>query len=201
MITAIVFDLGGVLFKEGKLEAAKKLSLEHKYQENIIIDLFTVSKSIDLRKGLITDEEFWQWAKTQLPESYDTNLIKQTWYEGYVLDEDIFSLIKQLQGKYKLIAFSDNEVNRVTFLDDKYDFEKYFDLEIYSYEYTFTKKDKEFYNILIEKSGNEPSELVYIDDNANVLQFTTQLVIQTLIYEGGKIDELKNKLRELGVEI
>lgn len=77
MITGIVFDLGGVLFKEGKIETAKKLALEHNYKEDIIINLFTDTKSIDLRKGLLTDEEFWQWAQTQLPLEYDTHLIKE----------------------------------------------------------------------------------------------------------------------------
>lgn len=201
MITAIVFDLGGVLFKEGKTEAAEKLASEHNYKKDIIINLFTAGKSIDLRKGLITDEEFWQWAQTQLPEGYDTALVKQTWYEGYILDDDIFNLVKQLQGKYKLIAFSDNEVNRITFLDDKYDFEKYFDLEIYSYEYTLTKKDKEFYNVLLEKSNVKPNEMAYVDDKAEALQFAQALGIQTILYKSGELAELENKLKDLGIEV
>lgn len=118
-----------------------------------------------------------------------------------MLDEDVFSLVKILRDKYKLIVFSDNEINRVEYLNNKYDFEKYFDLEIYSYEHTLTKKDKEFYSILIEKSGTLPSDLAYIDDNPNVLQFAAELGINTILYEGGKIDELKNKLQELGVEV
>src|SRR3990172_9217371 len=96
MVRAIVFDLGGVLFAEGKSVAVEKLAREHGYKKDIVLEVLSSSKSMALRKGLISDEEFWGWAQRQIPDGYDALLIKKEWYEGYVLDEDILGLIKRL---------------------------------------------------------------------------------------------------------
>ena len=126
MIKAIVFDLGGVLSAEGKSVASEKLAKKYNYDKEVIFKILTSPESKDLRKGLISDKEFWDWTRNNLPEGYDAYLIKKEWYEGYLLDNDIFNLIKRLKGKYKLVAFSGNIKSRVEFLDEKYDFRNIF---------------------------------------------------------------------------
>ena len=94
MIKVIVFDLGGVLFAEGKAVLIKRLSKEKDYDKDVVLSILKSPKSIDLRKGLITDEEFWNWAQKQLPNDYDAQLIKKEWYDSYLLDQDILELAK-----------------------------------------------------------------------------------------------------------
>jgi hypothetical protein len=70
-------------------------------------------QSILLRKGLLSDADFWRWAQRQLPSNYDGGLIQQEWYNGYMLDEEVYSLIASLRKKYSIIPFSGNIQSRV----------------------------------------------------------------------------------------
>ena len=88
MIKAVVFDLGGVLFAEGKSVAVERLEKEHGYQREIVRRILVSPKSMDLRKGLIKDDEFWSWAQARLPAGYDALLIKKAWYDAYELVEE-----------------------------------------------------------------------------------------------------------------
>jgi len=198
-IKTIAFDLGGVFFSEGKKVASEVLYQKYGYDKKIILDLLNSPKSQYLRKGLITDEEFWLWAANKLPQGYNTKIIKKEWYEGYILDENIFNLLKKLKNKYKIIAFSGNIKSKVEYLDKKYHFRRYFDDEIYSYDYCFNKKEKKSFEILMKKSGNKPEEILLIDDGEKHINLAKKLGINAVIYQTGKIKKLEEALRRLGV--
>ena len=199
MIKVVVFDLGGVLFSEGKSVAIDTLSRKHGYPRELLQKLLSSPESIKLRKGLMSDESFWSWVQKQLPEGCDAALVKKEWYDGYVLDEDIRALVKELKGKYKLIAFSGNVQSRVQFLEKKYGFRHLFDVEIYSFDYHCTKPDKQFVEIMIEKAGCKPEEILYIEDNEGYAKPARELGAQVLIYTRGEAATLRSNLREQGV--
>ncbi len=201
MVRAIVFDLGGVLFAEGKSVAVEKLAREHGYKKDVVLEVLSSSKSMELRKGLISDEEFWGWAQRQIPDGYDALLIKKEWYGGYVLDEDILGLIKQLGGKYRIIAFSGNIRSRVEFLEEKYRFRRLLDKEIYSFDYHRTKPDRQFVEIMIEESGCRPEEIIYIEDNDRYAQPARELGVHVVIYSRGEVRKLEQELQKLGVKL
>ncbi len=194
MINALVFDLGGVLFADGSSVLIKKYG---KIAEKVLRS----EKCIDLRKGLISDREFWLWAQKILGEKYKASKFKKEWYESYVLDKDIFELLKNLKEKYKLIAFSGNVKSRVTFLDKKYNFRKYFDVEVYSFDHQTSKPEKKFFEILLKKSKCKPSEIIYIDDSEFYSLPAKKLGANVLIYSRGNIAKLKSDLKKFGISI
>ncbi len=196
-IKVIAFDLGGVFFAEGKKIALEILSQKYGYDKKLVLDVLTSSKSEDLRKGLITDEEFWLWAKRQLPADYNTETIKKEWYDGYILDEDIFGLVKKLKNRYKLVVFSGNVKTKVEYLDEKYRFRQYFEKEIYSYDYHTTKNERKFFEILIKETKSDPEEILLIDDGD--FSVAKELGINLVIYQRGKIKELEESLRDFGI--
>jgi FMN phosphatase YigB (HAD superfamily) len=199
MIRAIVFDLGGVVFSEGKGAAVQHLVRIHGYNPDFVSQILSSPKSIELRKGLISDEEFWSWAQSELPRGYDTLLIKKAWYDGYVLDDDIYKLIEKLKGKYKIVAFSGNIKSRVDFLEQRYRFRRLFDQEIYSFDYHLTKPDRKFVEVMVAEVGCRPEEIVYIEDNDQYTVDAREMKLNVLIYCRGEIKVLVRKLRQLGV--
>jgi len=201
MIKAIAFDLGGVLFSEGKSVLVKKLSENYQYDPNIIFDVLASPKSIDLRKGLVLDDEFWTWAQAQLPKGYDAQLIKREWYDSYLLDEDIKTLIQNLHGRYKLLIFSGNIGSRVEYLDQKYGFRKLFDIEVYSHEYQMCKPEVEFVEAMIKASGVKSSEILYIDDKERDASVARPLGVNVVLYTQGKISQLLEELKDYQVLI
>ncbi|OQX50795.1 hypothetical protein B5M47_03005 [candidate division CPR3 bacterium 4484_211] len=201
MIKAIAFDLGGVLFAEGKSVLVKKLSGDYQYDPSIVLNLLNSPKSIDLRKGLVSDAEFWSWAQEQLPEGYDAQLIKKEWYDSYLLDKDIKALIEKLQGKYKLLVFSGNIESRVEYLDQKYGFRKLFDIEVYSHDYHLCKPEKEFVEAMIKASGVKPEEIVYIDDKEKDAAVARPFGVNVILYSRGNITQLLNELKNYQVSV
>lgn len=196
MIKVIAVDLGGVLFTEGKSILVKKLSDSYGYDPSLVLNVLKSFKSYELRKGLISDDEFWGWAKTQLPENYDVQLIKKEWYDSYMLDEDVCRLLEKLADKYVLLVFSGNIKSRVEYLDKKYDFRKLFDIEVYSHEYNLCKPDKEFVEAMIIASKVNPTEILYIDDKPEDSNVAKPYGINTIIYKTGNISKLISELKK-----
>jgi len=197
----IAFDLGGVLFSEGVSVATEKLARDYGYDKDVVASLLRFPISKDLRKGLIGDEEFWSWMQKQLPAGYNTELIKQTWYDSYVLDADIFALVKELKSRYRIWVFSGNIPSRIEYLDRKYGFRKWFDGEVYSFDCHFTKPDSRFVEAFIGRVGCPPQETMYIDDDPISAAVVEKFGVKTAVYVRGAIRELKDDLRGLGVLI
>jgi HAD superfamily hydrolase (TIGR01509 family) len=199
MIKVIVFDLGGVLFSEGKSAAMEQLAREQGYNPGLVHQILHCPKSLDLRKGLIIDDEFWNWAQKQLPENYDALLIKKVWYDSYVLDEDVFKLIKKLKVSHRIVAFSGNIKTRIDFLEERYRFRHLFDQEIYSFDHQVTKPDRKFVEVMIDEMKCKPEEIVYIDDNDQYTRPAREMGVRVLIYSRGAVEKLKADLAKLGV--
>lgn len=200
MIRTVVVDLGGVLFSEGKSVALEKLSTMHGYDRALVGAILSSPESILLRKGLLSDVDFWRWAQQQLPSSCDSRLIQDEWYNGYILDQEIYALVSRLRNRYSIVAFSGNIKSRVAFLEDKYHFRHLFDIEVYSFDFHMTKPEREFVETMIEKSGVRPEEILYIDDNDSYAKPARELGVNVVIHRKGDTAGLRAALRQHGVD-
>lgn len=200
MIEAAAFDLGGVLFAEGKSAAMDRMAGEYGCDKDAILKILLSARSIELRKGLIGDDEFWGWARGEMPAGCDPAVLKRVWYDSYRLDEDVRTLIEALKRRYRTIAFSGNIKSRVQFLDDRYGFRKLFDVEIYSFDYHRNKPDRRLAEVLIERAGCKADSIVYVDDNEADALPARRLGVHTLIYSTGRIGRLQQELRLLGMQ-
>lgn len=200
MIKTVVVDLGGVLFSEGKSVALDKLTAQHGYERSVVGAILSSPQSILLRQGLMTDAEFWRWAEQQLPSSYDSRLIQNEWYNGYILDQEIYALVAKLRNKYSIVAFSGNIKSRVAFLEEKYHFRHLFDIEVYSFDFHMTKPERAFVEAMIAKSGARPEEIVYIDDNDSYAQPARDLGVNVVIHRQGDTARLLFSLAQHGVD-
>lgn len=205
MIKVIAVDLGGVYFSEGKKIAVEKLAEENGYDKGLVLKLLRSPKSLELRKGLISDKEFWDWAQKNLPNGYSAPLIRQVWYDSYLPDIEIEKLVKKLRGIYKIIVFSENIKARVEYLDSKYHFRQNFDQEVYSYDYKMLKyyspeKNKGFYEALIKASDCRAEEILAIDDGIDTIKMLKFLGVNAVLYKRGEAEKLKRELLKYGIK-
>lgn len=198
-VRTLAIDLGGVLFTEGKKAAAERLKLKFGYDEKVVLGALRSPLSLDLRRGLVSDDEFWSSVKSALPEGYDAEAIRREWYDGYELNRNVFELLTRLSARCRLIAFSGNVKSRVEFLEKKYGFRKLFDLELYSYDYHFTKPDPGFLDVLLEKCGCESNSLVYVDDDEAALELAAKKGVRTILFDGDA-GKLEDELKKAGIE-
>jgi HAD superfamily hydrolase (TIGR01509 family) len=200
-IKTIVFDLGGVLFTEGKSVALEALSRNYGYDPTVVREVLTCGRSRDMRKGLLSEKAFWSWAEGQIPRDYDARAIRDEWYKGYTLDQEVFELAKKLKGDYRLVAFSENIRDRVVYLDKKYRFRALFDVEVYSYDHHAGKRDPQFLEILLTTLGDRPDEILYIDDSRDVLELAERRGLDVVHYTTGQILRIKAAMQRLGITV
>ena len=99
MIKVIALDLGGVVFTNGQEKVLPRLAREQGYDPDVIKNLLSCPESIALRRGHITDEQFWTWAQENLPAGYHTEMIKQAYYDAYEPDTHVFPLVQRLHAQ------------------------------------------------------------------------------------------------------
>ena len=198
-VRTVVFDLGGVLFTEGKSVALEVLSRDFGYDRKIVSDVLTCKQSRDLRKGLLPEMTFWSWVGDRLPQGYDAQVIRDEWYKGYILDTHIFELVKRVEGHYRLVVFSENIRERVAYLDKQYRFRDHFDDEIYSYDHHVGKRDPEFLEALLVTLGEPPNEMLYIDNCKTPLEMAERLGIKVVQYTTGRTESIEEVMRCLNI--
>ncbi len=174
VIKTIVFDLGGVIFTDGSMLAIKKIKNALRLQDSdceLLEECFSNepnSMGQLIRLGLITFDEFLDRfvKKLNLPKSKKTT-IKHLWFSSYVPNYKMKKILKKLSKKYRIVAFSGNVKDRIKYLEKRYNFLKYFDYKVFSFDYHKNKRRMDFYEELLTHIDCDPSEAVLIDDSWN----------------------------------
>lgn len=187
MIKAIVFDIGGVLVE----------NVNHKefWQDR--------KGAEELRQrfgsGKLSMKNFVKSASKilELSENEFINKYKRV-YSDINLNKEIFKIYKKIKiNKYIL---SDTNPIHTYFLRKK--FPEIFKISkkvFMSHKIRFRKKEQETFKFLIEKLGEAPEEIVFVDDKKEVIKIAKKLGIKTILFKNNK--QLVRDLRKLGVEV
>lgn len=202
-IKTIIFDFGGVVFTSGSVLVVKKIATNYDIGHPRVSQIFKDKKrklGYELRAGNITMEKFLESTGNRLGlTKKDREIIKLIWFNSYVPHFGMFELLEKLKKKYRLVVFSGNIKERVEFLDNRYDMLKYFDAQVWSYDYHYNKDQIEFYQELLKHINCEPEEALLIDDDKRTVIIAKAVGLNALIYYYP--DKLIEDLRELNVII
>ncbi|MFX1411124.1 MAG: HAD-IA family hydrolase [Promethearchaeota archaeon] len=202
-IKTIVFDLGGVYFTRGSHLAIEKIidiySIEdHHSVREFFRDSYKKEGHM-LRLGLINMDEFEQRFVSNFDIKIDDlHHIRNIWFGSYLPHYKMEEIVMQLK-KYRLIIFSGNIKERIEFLDKRYDFLKFFDVFLFSYEYQKNKNDIEFYKELLNHLNCEPSEALIIDDEKKNIKLAESLGLNAILYY--YTEQLVKELRKYNITI
>ncbi|MFT4311194.1 MAG: HAD family hydrolase [Candidatus Woesearchaeota archaeon] len=197
MIKTIIFDFGGVLHNYNHKELIKEVAKEVKKDEELVARAWKY-KIVEYEKGIISEEEFWNDFLKIIDKDYDKKVLRQILLDHFYPLENSLKLMRKLKEKYSLGLIS----NHTTWMDDleeKYDFKKYFDLIVISNEARSVKPEKKIFEIFIDKIKQKPSEMVFIDDNANYEKSCKELGLNFIHFTSAS--KLKEDLRKLGVKV
>ena len=168
MIKAIAFDLIRVLVK---IKNVSFTTIEDK-----------LSDEFNYKVG---DELYWDWAQKVTGE----NLIKTKeicWRiinKIYEINEpDLFSKIPQL----KFVVASNHLSMIKDWLKGKEVYDSFYSLVV-SEDIKCQKPDLEFFEILIEKIGEKPEEILFVDDHTENIEGASKAGLQTLHYNGSRL--------------
>jgi len=199
MIKTIIFDLGGVVvgsFGKELLENASKI-LEIDPTE--LRDSMTKYEP-ELQTGKIDHIEFWKKILKDKDKAVSDEILSDLWLKPYIekatINQDVIDLITKLRKNYFVGCISNaqephNSYNRSRGLFDN------FDLCLLSSEVGIRKPDKEIFELYISKTGFTPEEMVFIDDEENLLTNAKHMGIHTIHFTN--VPNLQIELQKLNI--
>jgi len=199
-INIVLFDYDGVM----TLDKSGTESICNYISKNLNIDYTIFEKeyrkyNTDLNCGKITHEEIWK----QLCESLNIDIpisVLHDSFDNTPIDNEMHELVLQIKHqKIKTGLITDNKVDRMKFINKKFNLNKYFDIIAISGELGYGKESD---RIFIETLGEiKPEESIFIDNQEKNLIIPKKLGINTIHYNDKErnLFELKNKLKEYGI--
>lgn len=169
MIRNIVFDFGGVLVeldKEICVNSYKRLGMDviasyvNDYRSE---DLFN-----DFELGKIDLHQFCEEARRQSGVYATDEEITQAWLDLYIgLPQWKLDKVLELKKDFRILLLSNMNPFHWEYACREYfkDVNRYFEKIYLSYELGMTKPDREIFEYMINDSGINPDETLFLDDS------------------------------------
>jgi HAD superfamily hydrolase (TIGR01509 family) len=189
MIKAIVFDYGGVIKINSSDLIADicdylKINKEDWRREYFAVNhLFNVENKSFEEVFLLVVSKFDNSEETK---KYILNLLKDN--KGkYYLNDELISIIKDLKSRDYIIALlSNNSIGLREKLTEE-GITDLFDQIIVSAEVGYQKPQPEIFQILFNKLGLMPEEVVFIDDSTRSLEGADKIGYVPILYKNNEI--------------
>lgn len=192
----IIFDLGGVLVDFHPKKGMEKIGFSEEevevFMKQIFSGLWEYCDQYPLEDGEIRAlfKEHVPGYEKQVDMLWD-NLTNVTGVRPYANEW----LAKLKESGYRLYVLSNYGKNSFEINSKTYDFLKYFDGMVISYEEVLLKPDPKIYNRVLEKFDLQASECVFIDDRKENVDGAIACGIDAIVFTSyedasAKLDEV-----------
>jgi putative hydrolase of the HAD superfamily len=192
-ISAIVFDLGGVLLN---LDQDRTLRAFGRYGLDLEMVNDQSSLFTDFETGKIRDIDFRQGIQTALKGTITNAQIDEAWNAMLLfMVEERFGLVEQLKSKYDIYLLSNTNSIHIdwfrAYLDETFGQERWnrlFKHQFLSYEIGLRKPHTNIYEYVLGEINCEPQQVVFIDDSLQNLKGAAQVGMHT-VHARNPLDE------------
>jgi epoxide hydrolase-like predicted phosphatase len=166
MIKNIIFDLGNVLISFKPSEYLIKCKYPETIRNTILSDIFSSEEWLSLDKGEITTQEAIHSIekKSSLTKDEIAHIFNLRTEMMFPLDPNVKLLPELRKRGFRLYYLSNFPLDIFDEIKSGYYFFKHFDGGLISAEVKYSKPEREFYEILMEKYSIKPEECLFIDD-------------------------------------
>lgn len=184
----IIFDLGGVILD---LDFERMTQRFYKLGIPDFEDYFTLKKQVDffeaLELGLITPEEFCDRLREEAKVDVDNEAIEEAW--NLILKDfssERMNYLERISEKYNIFLFSNtNSIHAKCFEKRCLEqtgrtLESYFKQVFYSHSLHLRKPDMVAFKEVLERSGLQAAETLFIDDNLANIVGAQKVGLQTI---------------------
>lgn len=202
-IKNIVFDLGGVIVDINKPAAISKFKETGISNIEEFIDPYRQRGVFHrLEEGSISREDFYEEMSRLAGKKIDSREIDQAWLDFLMpVDQGKLDFIMELRKQYKTLLLSNTNVIIMTWArSEKFSpagkpLDYYFDELYLSYELGCMKPDFDIFHKMIELSGINPEETLFIDDSEANINAGNSLGFKTFWFKSeNRFSEIRNSL-------
>lgn len=199
MITAVIFDVGEVIFTGMR-------DIEEAIAGLLSLNLETVSEAMHgphlaaAFHGQITEDEYWQSFSRAIRRDCDIACLKKTAQEQVREVPGTRAVIESLRRQYYQLGLLSVHVREwVEFCEKRFRFHNYFSIRQYSFEIGLCKPDPRVYLKILEDLNCPAKDAVFIDDRTRNVQAARDLGIQGIQFENA--EKLRRDLAALGITV
>lgn len=186
-IRAVVFDLGGVLEIEVDTGLyAKWEALLHLEPGKLREWIFGSGWLIDATYGKFSEAEMLRRFReiSGMNEEQMNEFMSDFWdkYCGE-LNTELAAYFKSLRPCYKTAILTNGVPGARRAERERFDFDSMADLIIYSYEEKTAKPQPRIYEILCERLGLAPAEIVFLDNHEEIVEAALVCGMHAILFE------------------
>lgn len=198
MIRNIVFDLGRVLVNFESREYLKEFGYDDETVEKLNEIIFKSQEWLNCDSGTYhNNTDIAEILIEKYPDYSEMikKVLTKEWVKMLTLKEDTAEYLKELKSRGFKIYILSNLSKESYDYNSKYEFFKYTDGGVYSYEVKKIKPDPEIYTELLKKYNLIPEETIFIDDVKENIDAANKLKINGVIFEN--LDQVKKEVETL----
>lgn len=201
MIRNIVFDIGDVLVEYSAILCAKHYAIDYFQLEAANQILIRDEKWREYLNGLILVEDLLQYFINAYPnQKNEFCMLLEKKYQNeilFLITDNVELLKKVKEEHYQVYLLSNITKETLETIHENYDFIRWVDGGVFSYQEHVSKPDKKIYQILLERYHLEAEETLLIDDRFKNIEVASQLGIKGIQYQKGKQINLE-MIRKMG---
>jgi len=197
LIKAIIFDMGGVVFKNVMDDTYEEVGKKFDIDPKLVKDE-SRSLRIEWQLNKISTEEFFRRLASILKIS-DASSLKDVWNEAFIENcapnKKAIEIIKKLKRQdYKVAVLSNVTDMYTNHHRDRKDYDL-FSFVFLSFELRMRKPEKEIYEYVINKMNVKFEECIFIDDKEVNLVTARKLGMKTILFQSA--EQLEKELKKL----
>jgi epoxide hydrolase-like predicted phosphatase len=203
-IKAIVFDVGGVL----RLSKGKGMNVLERIADMIGVPFDEFKKAYWERNQLSNVENMpWEDLIAKVVKIFDPTFDTESRVRKFVRDyeasrttnKDLINLFSQLHALGLKVGILSNATTQLRkWLEDE-EIAPLVDVIIISAEIGYQKPHKEAFDVLFERLGLAPGQVVFVDDSAKSLEKADEIGYIPILFKNN--EQLINDLRKLGIAL
>jgi putative hydrolase of the HAD superfamily len=185
-IKAILLDADGLLLKRQKY-FSEIFSEQYNIPAESIIPFFKTKfrdcqrGTADVKEELVPFLKKWKWSGTV------ENFLDYWFASCTEVDEEVLKIMQEIRKKnIKCYLSADQEKYRGEYIKNNLGLEKNLDGFFFSYELGYSKSEKEFFEKILEKLNLQPSEVIFLDDEAENVEVAKKLGILAFTVSGAE---------------
>ncbi|MDR1719292.1 MAG: HAD family phosphatase [Dysgonamonadaceae bacterium] len=190
----IVFDLGGVIITLDHQEALrrfKEIGVER--IEEFLDPYLQKGIFLDLEAGRLSKQAFYEALRNETGKNLSDAEIDYGWL-GFIKDVPVekLTMLETLRKNYKLYLLSNTNPVVMTwahspaFSSFGKSIDEYFDKLYLSFEIGMLKPDRKIFEFVIEDSGINPAETLFIDDGVRNIEAAKQCGMNVYLAKNGE---------------